>query len=157
AGAKNVPTDVVHVQGTGSQADADWGNLRSPETYVGHDRAENFASPGGIAADRPRTYAAPGRMPLNTWALAGEWTARGEAATVEQPSGRIASRFRARDLHLVMGPAARGKPVPFRVLVDGKPPGAAHGADVDADGRGVLTEHKLHQLVRQQGPIEDRL
>jgi thiol-disulfide isomerase/thioredoxin len=156
AGAKNVPTDLVRVEGKGSQADADWAHLRSQETYVGHDRAENFVSSGGMTPGRPRTYGAPGRMQLNTWALAGEWTVRGEAATLEQAGGRIVYRFHARDLHLVMGPAARGKPVPFRVLVDGRPPGQAHGADVDADGRGLLDEHRLYQLVRQPGPIEDR-
>jgi hypothetical protein len=156
AGAAQVPNDLVKVRGTGSQAEADWLNLRSPETYVGHQRTNGFSSPGGLSADRKRVYALPERLRLNTWALAGEWSAGGEAATLEQPMGRIAYRFHARDLHLVMGPGARGKPVPFRIFVDGKPPGAAHGADVDAEGRGLLVETRLYQLVRQRGPVQDR-
>jgi thiol-disulfide isomerase/thioredoxin len=156
AGAKGVGADVVRVEASGIHAEADWSNLRTPETYVGHDRAENFASPGGMTPGRQRAYAAPDRLQLNTWALAGDWTVQREAATLERPNGRIVYRFHARDLHLVMGPAVRGKLVPFRVLIDGQPPGPAHGVDVDAQGRGVIGEHRLYQLIRQPGPIVDR-
>jgi thiol-disulfide isomerase/thioredoxin len=156
AGAKDVDTGLVRVAGAGSQAEADWANLRSPETYIGHDRAENFASPGGMAVGQKRLYAAPDRLGLNKWALSGDWAVAGESATLEQPNGRIVYRFHARDLHLVMGPGVPGKPVPFRVLIDGQLPGSAHGADVDAEGRGVLVEHRLYQLIRQPQPVVDR-
>jgi len=156
AGARDVATDLVRTEGAGSQADADWASLRSTETYVGHDRAEGFVSPGGIVPGRPHRYSVPERMALNTWALSGEWQVQGEAARLERPNGRIVHRFHARDLHLVMGPTDRSKAVPFRVLVDGHRPGAAHGADVDAEGRGMLTEQRLYQLIRQSQPIVDR-
>ena len=156
AGAKHVDVGIVRVEGAGSQADGDWGNLRSPETYVGYDRAETFSSPGGVTLARNRVYSTPDRLGLNRWALAGEWTVDHEAATLQGATGRILYRFHARDLHLVMGPAARGKPVPFRVLIDGETPGIHHGVDVDADGRGVLDEVRLYQLIRQQQPIVDR-
>lgn len=156
AGAKNVDTGLVRVDGAGSQADADWSNLRSPETYVGHDRTENFASPGGMSLGRERLYALPEQLKLNTWALSGDWKVEHETARLTRANGRIAYRFHARDLHLVMGSAAPGKPVPFRVLIDGRPPGPAHGVDVDEQGRGVLVEHRLYQLIRQPMPIEDR-
>ena len=156
AGAEGVDTGLVRVDGVGSQAEADWGNLRSPETYVGYDRAYDFASPGGITLARKRLYAAPDQLGLNKWALSGDWTVEREAATLERANGRILYRFHARDLHLVMGPAARGESVPFRVLIDGRPPGPAHGVDVDAQGRGVLVEHRLYQLIRQPEPVVDR-
>jgi thiol-disulfide isomerase/thioredoxin len=157
AGAKDVDRGLVRVEATGNQVDADWTNLRSPETYIGSDRTENFASPGGMATGRQHLYSAPGRLRLNSWALIGEWSAGREAATLVKANGRIAYRFHARDLHLVMGPAARGKPVPFRVRIDGQPPGAAHGTDVDAEGRGVLVETRLYQLIRQPKPVMERL
>jgi thiol-disulfide isomerase/thioredoxin len=156
AGAQGVPDDLVRVAGEGSQAEADWADLRSPETYVGHERTDSFASPGGIAPDRSRTYAVPDRLALNAWALGGEWSVGPEAARLERAHGRIAYRFHARDLHLVMGAAAGARPVAFRVLLDGKPPGVAHGADVDAEGRGTLVEHRLYQLIRQPSPVRDR-
>jgi thiol-disulfide isomerase/thioredoxin len=156
AGAKDVDTSLVQVEGTGSQAQADWASLRSEETYVGSGRAENFASPGGLTVDRARLYATPGRLALNRWALAGEWKVRSELAASTRANGRIVYRFHARDLHLVMGPAVKGTNVPFRVLLDGRPPGAAHGTDVDAEGRGVLVEKRMYQLIRQPSPVEDR-
>ena len=156
AGARDVATDLVQVEGAGGQAQADWANLRSPETYIGHEKADSFASPGGATRGRPHAYAVPDGLALNSWALAGEWTIEQESARLERPNGRIAHRFHARDVNLVMGPAVRGKSVPFRVLLDGRPPGPAHGADVDAEGRGVLTEERLYQLIRQPGPIGDR-
>jgi len=156
AGAKDVDTALVQVEGRGSQAQADWNSLRTEETYIGSGRAENFASPGGLASGRTRVYAAPDPLPLNRWALAGEWNVRRELATPTRANGRIVYRFHARDLHLVMGPQTKGKSVPFRVLVDGRPPGAAHGSDVDADGRGLVVESRMYQLIRQPQPVEDR-
>jgi thiol-disulfide isomerase/thioredoxin len=157
AGADGVGHDLVAVNAQGAEAAADWSSLRSPENYVGYERTENFASPGGIAADRRRVYAAPERLRLNHWALAGDWTVGRQATVLNQASGRIAYRFHARDLHLVMGPAERGTPVRFRVLIDGQQPGAAHGLDADGQGNGVVKESRLHQLIRQPGPIADRL
>ena len=92
------------------------------------ERTENFASPGGAALDKPRMYELPARLRLNEWALSGDWTVKKEAAVLNKANGRIAYRFHARDLHLVMGPAAPGTSVRFRVLIDGQPPGAAHGS-----------------------------
>ena len=106
--------------------------------------------------DKPRVYAFPARLGLNYWALSGDWTMKNEAVALNKPNGRIAYRFHARDLHLVMGPAAPGTPVKFRVLIDGKPPGAAHGIDVNEQGEGTVTEQRLYQLIRQPMPIADR-
>jgi len=157
AGAKDVDTEVVRVDGAGSQADADWKNLRSPETYVGHDRAENFSSPGGLTLAREQLYSRPEQLGLNKWALSGHWRVDREAAVLKRANGRILYRFHARDVHLVMGPFVRGRQVPFRVLIDGQPPGPDHGGDVDSDGRGVLVEHRLYQLIRQRRPVVDRV
>ena len=106
--------------------------------------------------DKPRMYELPARLRLNEWALSGDWTVKNEAAVLNKPNGRIAYRFHARDLHLVMGPAAPGTSVRFRVLIDGQPPGAAHGIDVDEQGNGTVTEQRLYQLIRQPKPIADR-
>ena len=130
--------------------------LKSPENYVGYERTENFASPGGAVLDKPRVYAVPAQLRLNHWALSGDWTMEKPVAGLNKPNGRIAYRFHARDLHLVMGPAARGASVRFRVLIDGQPPGAAHGTDVDEQGNGTVTEQRLYQLIRQPKPIADR-
>ncbi|MDR5754314.1 MULTISPECIES: cytochrome c biogenesis protein DipZ [unclassified Caballeronia] len=139
----------------GVQAAADTADVRSPETYLGYERAEHFASPGGEARDRVHDYAAPARLAVNDWALAGAWQVGGERATLARNAGRIDYRFHARDLHLVLGPSANGKPVRFRVSIDGAAPGEAHGTDVAADGSGTVTEERLYQLVRQPGPVED--
>jgi hypothetical protein len=138
------------------EAAADWDSLRSPENYLGHERTENFASSNGAVLDTRHVYAAPGRLRLNHWALAGDWTVQRQAIVLHQADGRITYRFDARDLHLVMGPAARGTPVRFRVLIDGQPPGAAHGTDVDDQGNGTVTEPRLYQLIRQPGSIIER-
>jgi hypothetical protein len=129
----------------------------SGETYVGYEKAENFASPGGADRDRPHAYAVPAKWTLNRWALAGEWTVGREIAVAQKPRARIAYRFHARDVNLVMGSGKRGQPVRFRVSIDGHPPEAAHGTDVDAQGNGTLAEPRLYQLVRQPKPIDDRL
>ena len=123
---------------------------------MGYARAENFASPGGARPDQSKEYAAPARPTLNEWGLAGNWKVGEEQATLEQASGKIVYRFHARDLHLVLGPAPDGKPVRFRVTIDGKAPGASHGTDVAADGSGTVTGQRLYQLVRQQGDVTDR-
>jgi thiol-disulfide isomerase/thioredoxin len=156
AGARGVSRELVSVDGRGVEAAASWNDLRSPETYLGLERAENFASPGGAALDARRRYSAPARLRLNQWALAGEWTIGKHASMANEANGRLAYRFHARDLHLVMRPATQGTSVRFRVLIDGQPPRAAHGLDVDADGNGTVTEQRLYQLVRQPGSIADR-
>jgi len=156
AGIGGIAHELVSVDAQGAEAAADWGDLRSPENYVGDARTENFASPGGAVLDQPRVYAAPARFSLNHWALAGDWTVESEATVLNKANGRIVYRFHARDLHLVMGPAERGTPVRFRVFIDGQAPGAAHGIDVDELGNGTATEQRLYQLIRQPKPIADR-
>jgi len=156
AGHGSVSHDLVVVDARGVEAPADRGNLKSPETYVGYGRAENFASPGAAVLDKPRIYAVPAQLKLNIWALSGDWTIRTPSAALNEPNGRIAYRFHARDVNVIMGPAAPGTSVRFRVLIDGKPPGAAHGVDVDALGKGAVTEQRTYQLIRQPKPIVDR-
>src|SRR4030095_9708107 len=150
--------ELVSVDARGAEAAADWRSLKSPETYVGYQRTENFASPGGAVSDKRRVYAPPAQLRLNQWALSGDWTMEKQATVLNKANGRIAYRFHARDLHLVMGPAAPpGPPVRFRVLIDGQAPGIAHGVDVDEQGNGAVAEQRLYQLIRQQRPIADRL
>jgi thiol-disulfide isomerase/thioredoxin len=156
AGTGGIGHELVSVDARGAEAAADWGSLKSPENYVGYERTENFASPGGAVLDKRRVYAVPARLRLNQWALSGDWTVQKQATVLNKVNGRIAYRFHARDLHLVMGPAAPGTSVRFRVLIDGKPPGAAHGIDVDDQGNGKVTEQRLYQLIRQPKPIADR-
>jgi thiol-disulfide isomerase/thioredoxin len=146
----------VAVEARGPEVGADWGSLRSPETYVGHQKAENFASPGGAAINTLHSYGLPARLRLNHWALSGQWTVKREAAVLNVAGGRIAYRFHARDLHLVLGPAARGSSVRFRVFIDGQPAGPVHGTDVDDNGYGKVSEQRLYQLIRQTKPIDDR-
>jgi cytochrome c biogenesis protein CcdA/thiol-disulfide isomerase/thioredoxin len=140
----------------GVERQADMRNLKSPETYLGHARAEHFASPGGQQPDRQAAYALPASLALNEWALGGRWTVGDEDAQLAQAGGRIAFRFHARDLHLVLAPAQDGKPVRYRVRLDGQPPGAAAGGDVSADGSGQVGEHRLYQLIRQSGDVRER-
>jgi thiol-disulfide isomerase/thioredoxin len=147
---------VVSVTATGFELPADWRSLRSPEIYLGHDRTENFSSPGGAALGRRRVYAASTRLELNRWALAGEWTMANQATVLNTAGGRIVCRFHARDVHLVMGPLRQETAVRFRVSMDGQPPGPAHGLDVDDSGGGTVREQRLYQLIRQPGPIVDR-
>lgn len=156
AGRTVVSQDPVSVEPHGAEAAADWDHLRSPESYVGHERAAGFASPGGVVPNTRHHYATPPRLALNHWALAGYWTMRGQAAVVNESGGRIAYRFHARDLHTVMGASARASSVRCRLRLDGQPPGAAGGTDVDAQGVGVVAEPRLYQLLRQQPPIVDR-
>jgi thiol-disulfide isomerase/thioredoxin len=154
AGHASVPATLVAVQATGAEAAADTSDAKSPETYIGFNRAENFVSPGGAVKSEPHGYAA-GDPRLNEWGLSGEWTIGGESAVLDQKNGSIVYRFHARDLHLVLGPAAESGPIRFRVTIDGAAPGASHGTDVDADGQGVVIGQRLYQLVRQSGEIAD--
>jgi hypothetical protein len=144
-----VPTDGFELQ-------ADWANLETPESYLGYEQAQSFASPGGAKRNELRAYDTPEQLRLNQWALDGNWTVGGKASVLDEAGGRIVFRFHARDVHLVMSPGARGRSVPFRVLVDGEAPGDGHGFDVDMEGRGTLSEERLHQLIRERGPITDR-
>jgi hypothetical protein len=154
--AAEVEIPAVAVEGRGVEAPADWSNVRSAETYIGYDRAVGFASPGGIVAGAPHRYAAPPTLPRNQWALAGEWDVGAVPARLDEPGGVIAFQFHARDLHLVMGPPSGAPPVSFRIRLDGRPPGASHGVDVDEDGNGRADYQRMYQLIRQPGPIGDR-
>ena len=156
SGSSGFGPEAALVAARPAELAADWANVRTPETYLRSDNAGAFGSPGGIALDRPRVYSAPQRLRLNQWALAGDWTVRRDAAALNQANGRIAQRFHARDLHLVMGPARPGTSVRFRVLIDGQPPGAARGIDVDEHGNGTVTEQRLYLLIRQPGSVADR-
>jgi thiol-disulfide isomerase/thioredoxin len=156
AGSDDAAHGLVSVDASGVEAAADWTALRSPENYTGYGRTGNFASPGGAVLGKPHAYTAPAELRLNHWALSGDWTVGEQAATLNTANGQIACRFHARDLHLVIGPAARGTSARFRVLLDGQPPGAAHGVDADEDGNGTITLPRLYQLIRQSGPITDR-
>jgi thiol-disulfide isomerase/thioredoxin len=156
AGIGGIGHDLVPVDAGGVEAAADWDSLWSPENYLGYERTESFASSNGAVLDTPHGYAVPARLALNEWALAGNWTVGRQAIVLNQAEGRILYRFHARDLHLVVGPAGPGTPARFRVLLDDQPPGAAHGADIDDQGNGTVTQPRLHQLIRQSGPISDR-
>jgi thiol-disulfide isomerase/thioredoxin len=156
AGVGGTAQGLVSVDARGAEAAADLDSLRSAENYVGYARTENFGSPGGARLDEPRLYTSPARLWLNHWALSGDWTMGTQATVLNKAGGRIVYRFHARDLHLVMGPAARGASVRFRVLIDGQPPGAAHGVDVDERGNGTVTEQRMYQLIRQPKLIADR-
>jgi thiol-disulfide isomerase/thioredoxin len=157
AGAVDLPDDPVPVEARGIEIAADWHNVRSPETYVGVARSEGFVSPERVAFEEPRVYTVPSRLHVNEWALAGEWTVGREVGVSNEPNGRIAYRFHARDLHLILTPPAEQAPARFRVQLDGSAPGDAHGLDVDEDGNGTVQEPRLHQLIRQSGHISDRL
>ncbi|MFC5952176.1 hypothetical protein ACFQH9_28320 [Pseudonocardia lutea] len=142
------------VEGLGVEAEADWEHLRTPETYLGYARGQDFASPEPVAFDEPATYRIPGDLPFARWALEGDWTIGREAVVLQRAGGSIAYRFHARDAHLVLnGP---GEPIPFRVLLDGEAPGRSHGVDVDEDGTGSLGEGRLYQLVRQRDEVRER-
>lgn len=157
AGVEDLMPGLASVEPNGDEVQADWEDLGSPETYTGYDQATGFdAGSDGSAWDKPHTYAAPARLRLNHWGLIGNWTVRSDASALNGPSGRVAYQFHARDVNLVMGPARKGVTVRFRVLLDGESPGPAHGADVDADGHGTVVQQRMHQLIRQPGPIRDR-
>ncbi len=156
AGYRGVPGGLVTDRGTGAEAAADVDEIRSPETYIGYEKAENFGSQPEVAKDRPADYTVPQTLQLNQWGLAGRWTVYGEKAVLDAASGRIVFRFHARDLHLVLGPTADGKPVRFKVWLDGAAPGEDHGVDTDAQGNGVVRQVRLYQLIRQPQGVQDR-
>lgn len=156
AGAGEVRRDLVQIDAVGAEAAPDWANLKSPETYLGYERGQNLASATRALPDARQLYSIPARLPLNHWALSGEWTVARQQILMNGANGSLSYRFHARDLHLVMGPSKSGQPVRFRVLVDGAPAGAVHGADVDEEGNGTASEVRLYQLIRQTAPIADR-
>ena len=155
-GLLDVERELVSVEGHGVEAEADWDNLRTPETYLGYGRGGNFASPDDARYDEPRAYQPPGYLPFNQWALAGEWTIGRENVVLNEAGGSIAYRFQARDAHLVLSSGARA-PIPFRVLLDGEAPGPSHGVDVDEDGNGLLRDGRLYQLVRVHDAVRERI
>lgn len=156
AGASRVAPGLIEVDARGVQQAADLGAVRSPETYIGYERSESFAAAPGTVRNQTVAYTAPARPALNAWGLDGRWNIGPEHATLAGPSGRIVYRFQARDLHLVLGPGPDGKPVRFKVRIDGQPPGTARGMDVAEDGTGTVTEQRLYQLIRQPGEIAAR-
>jgi Thioredoxin like C-terminal domain/AhpC/TSA family len=152
----DVDQGLVRLQPEGVEAAADWASLGSPETYLGYERAVGFASPGGVVADERHVYSAPAELRRNEWALSGDWRIGAVPALLDEPGGSIAYQFRARDVHLVMGPPTRRPPMRFRVRIDGEPPGRAHGVDVDPNGNGNADYQRMYQLIRQPAPISDR-
>jgi cytochrome c biogenesis protein CcdA/thiol-disulfide isomerase/thioredoxin len=145
---------LVNVTGTGAEAPSA-NDIKSPETYIGYEGADKFVSPGDLRNDVSYRYSVPASLKLNDWALSGAWTDRAEVASLDSAPGSIVFRLHARDLHLVLGPASNGKPVRFRVSIDGHPPGEDHGVDTDEQGNGTVTEHRLYQLIRQKNAIQD--
>jgi len=156
AGATNVAGGLIEADAKGVEQAPDMNEVQSPETYLGFQRAENFVTTGTLGTDTVVNYPAAGALALNNWTLEGPWNVGGQQATLDQAGGRIVYRFHARDLHLVLGPGADGKPVRFKVTIDGQAPGDAHGTDVAPDGSGTVTEQRLYQLVRQPGTVQDR-
>jgi hypothetical protein len=156
AGAASIDRNLVAVDPRGFEVAADWATLKSVENYLGYVRTEHFASPGGAIRNEPKAYEQPARLRPNEWALAGDWTVRDDASVLNASGGVLATRFHARDVNLVMSPPVSATPVRFRVTIDGKPPGDAHGLDVDEQGYGAVTEQRLYQLIRQPGAIVER-
>ena len=146
AGVAGTGRDLVAVDAQGIEAAADWDNLRSAENYLNSERSEGYVKSGAL----------PPQLRLNEWTAVGDWTINTKAAALKAPHGRIVYRFHARDVNLVMGPAAPGTSVPIRIRLDGQPPGKAHGGDVDEQGEGTVNEQRLYQLIRQPRPIVDR-
>jgi thiol-disulfide isomerase/thioredoxin len=157
AGARDLDLDLVTVEPRGLEVAADWQSLRSPETYLGYLQGSGFASEGVAAFDLPHEYAAAASLPLNSWDVSGNWTLARHALGSNTAGARIRFRFHARDANLVMGPRVAGAAIPFRVALDGDAPAEAHGSDVDADGRGIVRDQNTYQLIRQSGPITDRV
>jgi thiol-disulfide isomerase/thioredoxin len=156
AGVAGITHELVSPDATGADAPSDLADLQSGENYVGYERTENFSSPGGVIPDKPFVYITPPGLGRNQWALSGDWTMEKEAAILNKANGWIAYAFHARDLHLVMAPAATGIATRFRVLIDRQRPGIAHGIDVNEQGYGIVTEPRMYQLIRQPKPVADR-
>jgi hypothetical protein len=152
----DVDPGLVRLQPDGVEAPADWAGVGSPETYLGYERVVGFASPGGVVPDERHVYSAPAELRRNQWALSGAWQISPVPVLLNTPGGSISFQFHARDLHLVMGPPAGSPPVRFRVRLDAKPPGRAHGVDVDESGNGTDEYQRMYQLIRQPPPIGDR-
>ena len=157
SGVVDIESGLVVPDERGAEVQADWDSLGSSETYLGYAQAVGFGSPGNLVPDTRHAYEFPASLDRNHWSLSGAWTVTSEASTSETPGGRIAFRFVARDVNLVMGPRSSGSPVPFRVTLDGAAPDDAHGVDVLSDGSGALVEQRMYQLIRRSGPIVDRL
>ena len=155
-GAQLAASEAISASGAGAEAAPDTANQRSPETYVGYHRAEHFASTEAIAQDSKRVYTPQPRLSLNQWALGGSWKVGEESAVLQTAPGKIIFRFHARDLHLVLGTTKDGRPARFTVKLDGTAPGDDHGVDTDNNGAGTVQGHRLYQLIRQKGPVEDR-
>jgi hypothetical protein len=155
AGRAGLPAGHVELSPQGTQAAADLEDIASPETYAGYERLERFASSGGVVADTAHGYSVTA-LQLNQWGLRGNWTIAPEFARLNAPDGSVLYRFHARDLHLVLGPGGDGKPVRFRVTLDGAPPSGSHGSDTNPGGDGQVTGQRLYQLLRQSGPVQDR-
>lgn len=153
----DVEPGLVAIEPSGVEAAADWASLGSPETYLGYERAVGFASPGGVVPDDRHAYSTPTALRRNQWSLSGDWRIGPVPAQLGEGGGAISYQFLARDLHLVMGPPVGRAPVRFRVRIDGEPPVSSHGLDVDADGQGIADYQRLYQLIRQPGPVGDRL
>lgn len=157
AGSTNVDTNLVSINPTGPEAAADWETLRSQEMYFGYDRAISLAAPEAFHPDKVRKFSYPDKLRSNNWALTGEWNVGKQATSLKSASGGVRLRFQARDVHVVMGPGESGKPIRFRVLIDGQPPGPSHGVDVDEQGRGTIIEPRMYQLIRQPNPISEKV
>ena len=156
AGVEDLPAGLATIEPRGDEVQADWENLGSPESYLGYEQAAGFDPGGSASYDKPHAYTAPPRLRLNRWGLTGNWTFRSDASCLNEPNGRIAYQFHARDVNLVMGPAKKGSTVRFRVYLDGQVAGRDHGADVDAEGNGTVVQQRMYQLIRQHESIRDR-
>jgi thiol-disulfide isomerase/thioredoxin len=154
-GATGIAADTVHPSDGGAEA-APSEDVQSSETYADYARAENFASSEELAQDSAASYRLPVQPALNEWGLAGVWNVGAQSAVLQQASGKIAFRFNSRDLHMVLAPSKDGKPVRFKVRLDGAAPGDDHGVDSNADGTGEIRQPRMYQLIRQKGPIQDR-
>ena len=156
AGVDDLPEGLAAIEPNGDEVQADWEELGSPESYLGYEQQEGFDASGGLVENRPYSYSAPPRLGLNRWSLDGSWTVRSDASALQEAGGRIAYQFHARDVNLVMGPAVKGSTVRFRVYIDGRVAGDAHGADVAGDGAGTVVQQRMYQLIRQRERIRDR-
>jgi thiol-disulfide isomerase/thioredoxin len=155
-GATGLASDTTSASGVGIEAAPDWTDARSPETYIGYRQAQNFASPEKVHKDSVEIYSAPAKPSLNHWALSGSWNVNAESAVLQAVPGKIVFRFHSRDLHLILAPTKDGKPVRFKVTLDGAVLGENHGVDTAPDGSGEVREPRMYQLIRQKGPIVDR-
>jgi thiol-disulfide isomerase/thioredoxin len=155
-GATGFSSDTTSPSGVGIEAPPDWGDGRSPETYIGYRQSQNFASPEKVRKDSVEVYSAPAKLSLNHWGLSGSWNVNAESAVLQTAPGKIVFRFHSRDLHLILAPARGGRAIRCKVTLDGAALGENHGVDTAPDGTGEIREPRLYQLIRQKGPIVDR-